>query len=425
MEKSSFIRGFQNNDEDKNILNSVESEDNSSIQDGSIAEERSKRLNIRDKSEYKEDNQENKINKILPCLEQNLNSYLKYKVDLNTNIIEPDTNLEDKLENHIIVWGYKSGFEYYINAVRNASEVPILIIANSEWESKINKILKSVVNTFYLKGNPNDVKLLHLLNIEKAQHVLILTDNSNQESKIDCDWIMIANFLQENYPHIYFWAEVKNRISSQLISYGIFSNENAGLNSLLSLSFMTGKILDSETFYCIGSMIQSNPLTIDFVSNLIEDLPDKKRLIPISVNEYLRGKTYKEVYYEFINDPEIKLLTFGVFSVQLGNNINEKLYDLVYEKDHRFHDDSGISESPFNISINAKDLLLASIPVFKILNPEDNYILITGDILYWYGEIDEEKISNYLWIKKEKEKEENKFEIQVLKKQDSEEDEKK
>ena len=103
---------------------------------------------------------------------------------------------------------------------------------------------------------------------------------------------------------------------------------------------MTGKILDSESFYSIGSMLQSNPLNIDFITNLAEDLPDKNKLIPIDVNEYLQGKTYKEIYYEFINDPDIKLLTFGVFSVQLGNIINEKLYDILSSKEQKCNDDS-------------------------------------------------------------------------------------
>lgn len=77
---------------------------------------------------------------------------------------------------------------------------------------------------------------------------------------------------------------------------------------------MTGKVLDTTLFYKIGSLLRTSPMDIDFIINLMQEIPGKNKLVPLHVNDYLSGKTYKEVYYDFLNDPSINLLTFGVFS---------------------------------------------------------------------------------------------------------------
>lgn len=51
--------------------------------------------------------------------------------------------------------------------------------------------------------------------------------------------------------------------------------------------------------------------------------------------------------------------------------------------------------------------LLKKIPVFKLLDPQSEYMLVEGDILYCYGQVNEEKIVNYLWEKKVEEGERN------------------
>lgn len=80
--------------------------------------------------------------------------------------------------------------------------------------------------------------------------------------------------------------------STQLISYSIFSNRHLDLPHFFSLSFMTGKVLDTTSFYKIGSMLKTDPLNIDFLMHLLNEEPYKNKLIPLTVNEYLVGKTY-------------------------------------------------------------------------------------------------------------------------------------
>ena len=112
-------------------------------------------------------------------------------------------------------------------------------------------------------------------------------------------------------------------ISVQLISYSVFSNANAELNYFLSLSFMTGKILDTSVFYKLGARLCTNPLEVDFITSMMEEIPGEKKMFPLEVNNYLKGRTYKEVYYEFLTDPTIAIMLFGVFSVQMGSEVNK------------------------------------------------------------------------------------------------------
>ena len=122
-------------DEWKSIASSIECDDNSDLIHNSHKNEWSRNNKIKNNEDFIDNN--NSIYKIFPWLEQHMKNRYNYKVTLSSCIIDPDTNIEDHIENHIIVCGFKDGLEYYINAIRNISEVPIVIIATSEWENKM------------------------------------------------------------------------------------------------------------------------------------------------------------------------------------------------------------------------------------------------------------------------------------------------
>jgi hypothetical protein len=71
---------------------------------------------------------------------------------------------------------------------------------------------------------------------------------------------------------------------------------------------MTGKICDTTTFYKMGSLLKTKPLDIDFITHLMSEVPGTNTLIPLDVNEILEGRIYSEIYYEFLNDSELKLM---------------------------------------------------------------------------------------------------------------------
>lgn len=144
--------------------------------------------------------------------------------------------------------------------------------------------------------------------------MLILSHQDENGSNLDIDGVVIANFLQEKYPHVPYSVEVMNPASIKLISYSLFANMSTDIDPHMSLSFITGKVLDSTSFYKISSCLRHSPLNIDFTLKMTEDIPGSPKLYPITVCKKLEGKTYEEVYKLFLRDPEIKLLTIGVFS---------------------------------------------------------------------------------------------------------------
>lgn len=141
---------------------------------------------------------------LLPCLEDVYVSKLRYKVNIKTDVLDSNLGtLIGKVEHHIIICGYKEGVNYYIESIRNTSNVPIIILAGAKHESKIKKLYKNYTNIFFYKGNPIDINTLQNANVEKAERVIILTNEDAHEG-IDNDGIMIANYLQETYPKVKF-----------------------------------------------------------------------------------------------------------------------------------------------------------------------------------------------------------------------------
>lgn len=349
------------------------------------------------------------VNEVLEGLDNLYKNKHLYKANLKTDVIDINQNLKEDLENHIIIWGFKEGLEYYVESIRNTTNAPICVIASLQYKAKINRLYKKFVNVFYYQGDLTDINCLQSANVSQCQHVLILTTVDGNASNLDWDGIMIANFLQENYPHVKFWVEIAHQKSTQLISYSIFSGKQMSTEHYYSLSFMTGKIFDSTSLYKMGSLLRTNPVEIDFITHLMNENPNENRLIPLTVNEYLAGKTYRQIYYEFLNNSAVKMLLFGVFSWQLGHEINKMIKKIFLSKEDKSNFDltfkpDNEEESPnFLNEIIVDNWLLPTIPVFKILNPESDYKLIKGDILYWYGKISDGVIAEYLWKKKHEE----------------------
>ena len=171
--------------------------------------------------------------------------------------------------------------------------------------------------------------------------------------------------------------------------------------------------MDTTAFYKLCSLLSNNPIEIDFITNLVAESPGKNKLIPLKVDEKLSGYTYREIYDVFLNDSSINLLVFGVFSCQLGQDINKMIKKIFLQKHQRTSDDRNYmsgnrEEGPdFLTESEIKSWLLPTIPVFRILNPVSNYTLVTGDILYCYGKISDLEISKYLWEKKNEQIETN------------------
>ena len=286
-----------------------------------------------------------RIDALVPSLDSIYVKMLSYKANSPTDVIDSHQEVQGMLENHIIVCGYKEGLSYYIKFIRNNSDVPILIIADEVYQYKIKSLYIKSNNVFYLKGVPTDINLLKNANLEKWQHVLILSHQDESGSKLDIDGVVISNYLQEKYPHIPYSVEVMNQISIQLILYSMFANINADLDPHLSLSFITGKVLDSTVFYKLSSSLRNNPLNIDFVYKMTEDIPGSNKLIPIHVTDYLKGKVYRDVYKLFLTDPQLKLLWFGVFSWQMGKEINQNITE-IFAEDFEANNDSLFDYDP-------------------------------------------------------------------------------
>jgi hypothetical protein len=352
------------------------------------------------------------VNEILEGLDILYKNKHFYKANLKTDVIDINQNLKDDLENHIIICGFKEGLEYYVESIRNTTNVPICVIASARYKAKINRLYKKFINVFYYQGDLTDVNCLQNANVSRCQHVLILTTVEGNSSNLDWDGIMIANFLQENYPHVKFWVEIAHQRSTQLISYSIFSGKQMSTEHYYSLSFMTGKIFDSTTLYKMGSLLRTNPVEIDFITNLMNENPNENRLVPLMVNDYLAEKTYSQIYYEFLNNSAIKMILFGVFSWHLGHEINSMIKKIFLSKEDKvnfdctYKPDSEEKEEESTNFLNesiVNNWLLPTIPVFKILNPESDYKLVKGDILYCYGKISDGVIAEYLWKKKHEE----------------------
>lgn len=141
---------------------------------------------------------------IMKCLDFSFKAMHLYKANLKSYVIDPNNIMTDNFKNHILICGYKEGLNYYIEAIRTITNVPICIIANPKLQIKIVKLYRKYRNVFYFKDDLTDINCLEVVMVKDCQHVIILSSIEDKSSNIDFDGVMISNYLQENYPHVKF-----------------------------------------------------------------------------------------------------------------------------------------------------------------------------------------------------------------------------
>lgn len=154
----------------------------------------------------------------------------------------------------------------------------------------------------------------------------------NDEDDLDMDSIILANFIEEWYPHVPYCVILKNQQSIKLVENSIFQNNNIDYTYLYSTAFMTGKV-----FYLTGSIFVDDPVHRKFLNDMIED---KSKLITLQVNSnYFANQKYGDIFHNLLYTSPIKLLLIGVyaFSNHICKPMENYLRDILDDAGGKFN----------------------------------------------------------------------------------------
>ena len=129
------------------------------------------------------------------------------------------------------------------------------------------------------------------------------------------DAVIIANYMEEWYPHVPYCVNLKSEQSVKLVENTVFQNNNLDFTNLYSTAFMCGKVLNSYLLLNTGSILCNNPPSFRFISDMISNRAFENQLITIQVkNSVLENKTYEEAYRYLLKPSGVQVLTIAVLA---------------------------------------------------------------------------------------------------------------
>ncbi|CAI2387773.1 unnamed protein product [Moneuplotes crassus] len=329
-----------------------------------------------------------------------------YFNQIKEDVLWAGTDLSGRINKHIVILGYVEGLDYFIDAVRRESDIPIIICDIVQKIEPIKRVINRFEYVYQYVDEPRDVNCINKLNISAAHHVLIVSNITKETEGLDIDAILLASYIQEWYPNVKMTVEFQNENSIKMIETSLFSNYYIDTTKLYSMSFMSGRVLNSSLFLDIGSKLKTNPLQLKFLNDLFYNVIDESNILALKINEDLDGREYQSVYEEFLDDEITPLLCLGVFTSRFTTPIQDYL-DKFLEVEPEYHEfkmkRSNASMMGYNSCENSKEMpldeddqedynfLINTLSVF-LLNPTKDYILKQGDILYCLGSINNDKI---------------------------------
>lgn len=126
--------------------------------------------------------------------------------------------MQDRIKNHILIFGLIEYLPYLLKRLRNYSKQYICFVSDLPPSEKFIEIKKSFPNLIYFESSLNDVKDLERTGIRSAFHVILLSwlvpDSTIQDSGI----LPIAKLIEDNFKSVKFTL-YKNIFRSNLFFF--------------------------------------------------------------------------------------------------------------------------------------------------------------------------------------------------------------
>lgn len=186
-------------------------------------------------------------------LKATLNKKFNYKMmseKRNINIQFED--MKDMISNHIILLGYNKGCDQFIQSIREESDIPIAILSDTSNMAEITNVTLMYPNILHFEGDPMDMENLKHANIGEACHVIIPCKAEEDLNGTDCNAVIKANTIKQNWPEVKISVEFSSNSKAALIENILDHKQNLlirdGSSIYISRSYQTGKIFSSVLF---------------------------------------------------------------------------------------------------------------------------------------------------------------------------------
>jgi hypothetical protein len=163
-----------------------------------------------------------------------------------------DEDMKEKISNHILLLGYNKGCDQFIKSVREESDIPIAILSDTTSMVDITNVTLMYPNILHFEGDPSNMDNLKNSNIGEACHVIIPCKAEVDLNGTDCNAVIKANTVNQNWPGVKVSVEFSSNLKAALIE-NILDHEkdllfNDGSSIYTSRSYQSGKIFSSVLF---------------------------------------------------------------------------------------------------------------------------------------------------------------------------------
>jgi hypothetical protein len=125
-------------------------------------------------------------------------------------------DMKDSISNHIILCGYNRGCNQFIESIREETDIPIVIISDTSNMAEIANVALMYPNILFFEGDPMNIEHLENANIDECNHVVIPSNCEEEICESDCNSIIKANIIKQNWPQVSISIEFTSNEKSLL-----------------------------------------------------------------------------------------------------------------------------------------------------------------------------------------------------------------
>ena len=274
----------------------------------------------------------NSINngKFYPIIDTSMKKLIKskfsYKMLLESRYSDiSENNMSDFISNHIIIWGYNHGWNQFIESIREESDIPIVIISDKSRLADIMSVSWIYPNIIHFNGDPLNIEHLKNANIIEAKHVIIPSKAEDNISGNDCNAVLKANIIKQNWPEVKisveFTSNTKACLIENLLDYEKDSQFNDANSTYTNKGYINGKIFSSVLLTRMWAMKSLRKESYETITSLLKHVFTESNILTIEIPERLKCKevdlTYGKVREFLLFNSKINLISLGVYATNI------------------------------------------------------------------------------------------------------------
>jgi len=241
------------------------------------------------------------------------------------NINISKTDIRHLLSNHIILLGYNRGCNQFIKSIREETDIPIAIFSDTSQMAEITNIAVKYPNILHLEGDPLNLEHLGNANIEGCKHVVIPCSTENNLCESDCNAVIKANSIKQNWPEVKISVEFSSNSKAALIENFLDQTKDVlmkdGGSTYMTKSYCSGKIFSSVLFTRMSAMKSLENTSYETITALLQYMFNESNFMTIEIPEEITvGKnnlTYGKVRDFLLLNNRITLTCIGVYAINL------------------------------------------------------------------------------------------------------------